>query len=57
MIGKFWAYLTLIASEGQRAQDRHRRAPLNKTAVTHEWLTLEQCQEAERRKRSARTPH
>ncbi len=57
MIGKFWAYLTLIASEGQHADDGRRRAPLDTTAVTPEWLTLEQCQEAERRKRNASTPH
>jgi hypothetical protein len=50
MIGKVWAYLTLIASEGQRAYDARRR-PVDKPVVTSQWLTLEQCQEAERSKR------
>jgi hypothetical protein len=56
MIGKFWAYLTLIAGEGQRAYDQRRRAHLSKPAEAHEWLTLEQCQEAARGKRHADTP-
>jgi hypothetical protein len=37
MIGKFWAYLTLIASEGQRAYDGGRgRVPVDKPGVTRE---------------------
>ncbi|MGE5286524.1 MAG: hypothetical protein ACM3ML_04830 [Micromonosporaceae bacterium] len=57
MIGKFWAYLTLIAGEGQRAYDRRRRIPPDKPVIADEWLTLEQGQQAGRSKRNAITPH
>jgi hypothetical protein len=50
MIGKFWAYLALIAGEGRRAYDG-RRSTLHEPAATREWLTLEQCQDAERVRR------
>jgi hypothetical protein len=54
MIGKFWAYLALIASEGRRAYDGRRHGLLDQAPVTHQWLTLEQCQEAERARRGTR---
>jgi hypothetical protein len=53
MIGKFWAYMALIVGEGRRAYDG-RRTPLDKPAATREWLTLEQCRDAERVRRGTR---
>ena len=57
MIGKFWAYLTLIAGEGQRAYAGRRRAPLDKPVAAHEWLTPEQGQKTERGTNNANRPH
>jgi hypothetical protein len=54
MIGKLWAYLALIANEGRRAYDGRRHALLDQPPLTQQWMTLEQCREAERAKRGTR---